>query len=520
MIDQDVDAQIQEDVGRFWDDPLGYVMYAFDWANDPALRVVKLPEPWSLIYDSEYGPDRWFCELCDRIQAKVRANRFDGLSPVDAVREAVASGHGIGKSAGVGMLVNWIMSTRPGAQGTVTATTNDQLRSKTWKEIAKWNARSITGHWFKVTTSPMRMQHKVLGEQWMCEAKSCDEHNSEAFAGQHIVDSTSFYIFDEASGVPDKIYDVSLGGLTDGEPMVYAFGNPTQTTGWFAECFRSQRHRWGTQQIDSRDVQITNKKYLQELVDDFGVDSDRVKVRVRGMFPSMSAKQYFSMVDVDAAFGRHLDIMQYAFAPKILTLDPAWDGDDELVFAMRQGLHFQILRVIGKNDNDAVIAKILADFEDDRKPDAVFVDFGYGTGIVSYGTNWGRNWTLVNFASESNTPGCLNKRAEMYLLTREWLKAGGAIPKDQRLYNELTWIETVGRNDGKLQIESKKEMKKRLAIMGGASETGDGMSPNRLDALVLSFAYPVVSRKLQGLTPMGRLHESATQGHDPYSNLN
>jgi hypothetical protein len=491
-------------------------MYAFDWANDPQLHIVKLPSPWNLVYDSEYGPDAWFCELCDRIAAQVREHKFDGANPVAAIREAIASGHGIGKSAGVGMLVNWVMSTRPFAQGTVTATTNDQLRSKTWAQIGVWNARSITGHWFEVTSSPMRMRHRVHSEAWKCEGKSCDEHNSEAFAGQHAANSTPFYIFDESSGVPDTIYDVSVGGLTDGEPMVLAFGNPTMNTGWFAECFRSQRHRWNTQQIDSRDVQITNKKYLQELIDDYGIDSDRVKVRVRGMFPALSAKQYIAVTDLDAAYGRHLDASQYVWAPKILTLDPAWEGDDEMVFGLRQGLHYRILRVIGKNDNDLVVAKILADLEDEHRADAVFVDAGYGTGIVSAGRTWNRDWTLVWFAGESSDPGCINKRSQMFQDARNWMKAGGAIPKDTRMYNEALSIETVPRMDGKLQIESKIEVKKRMRLLGGG---GESMSPNRVDSLVLSFAFPVQARDRHPAIQVVRNIDGNVRGHDPYSNM-
>src|SRR5262245_30714982 len=114
-------------MGRFYDDPLGFVMYAYDWANERAIQLVELPAPWNLLYESKFGPDAWFCDLCDRIQAQVRANTFDGVHAVKAIREAISSGHGIGKSAGVAWLVDWIMSTRPFSRGTVTAVTNHQL---------------------------------------------------------------------------------------------------------------------------------------------------------------------------------------------------------------------------------------------------------------------------------------------------------------------------------------------------------------------------------------------------------
>src|SRR5690606_29612275 len=100
-------------MGRFFDDPLGFVLYAYDWDNDPALQVVKLPEPWNLVYGSTYGPDTWACEFLDAIGEQVRANGFDGTTPVKAIRKATSSGHGIGKSAITAWLANWIMSTRP-----------------------------------------------------------------------------------------------------------------------------------------------------------------------------------------------------------------------------------------------------------------------------------------------------------------------------------------------------------------------------------------------------------------------
>lgn len=500
---------LAEDMARFYADPLGFVMYAYPWDSGPALQVVELAEPWSLFYNSKHGPDAWACEFLHELGEKIKAHGFDGSNTVEPIREAIASGHGIGKSALVAWIVDFLMSTRPFARGTVTANTAEQLSSKTWAEIAKWTKKCITGHWFDVTTGKgaMKMVHKQHPESWFCTAQTCREENSEAFAGQHAVNSTSFYIFDEASAVPDKIDEVSEGGMTDGEPMKFAFGNPTRNSGWFADCFKRMRHRWGTRQIDSRTVQITNKKLLQEWVDDYGENSDFVKVRVRGMFPAMSARQFISVADADAAYNRQLSPAQYQWAAKIITVDPAWEGDDEMVIGMRQGLKFEILRVIAKNDNDMVVAKIIADFEDALDADAVFVDGGFGTGIISAGRTMHRDWQIVWFSAESSDPGCINKRAEMWKLGRDWLKAGGAIPPDQALYGEILGPEIVGRPDGKIQLESKKDMKRRGVP-----------SPNRADALMLSFAYPV-QPKARGL-PLGQGAPDASQReYDPLANI-
>lgn len=223
---------------------------------------------------------------------------------------------------------------------------------------------------------------------------------------------------------------------------------------------------------------------------------------MRGLFPSMSARQFISEADVTEAYGRKLRQDQYIFAPKILTCDPAWEGDDELVISIRQGLAFRILERMPKNDNDLIVASKLARWEDEERADAVFIDAGYGTGIKSAGDGMGRSWTLVWFQSESGDPGCLNKRAEMWKKARDWLKQGGAIPEDPTLRDELQAPEAVPRLDGKIQIEAKKDMKARGVP-----------SPNRADSLVISFAFPVVKK-----SPIDELRKNkGGREYDPYA---
>lgn len=393
-------------------------------------------------------------------------------------------------------LINWIMDTRPFAKGVVTANTSEQLRGKTWSEAAKWFNIKLTRHWFILNAGgggSMNMYHKVHKETWRCDAMTCREENSEAFAGLHSANSTPFYVFDEASRVPNKIYEVREGGLTDGEPMTFDWGNPTRSNGRFHQQMVGRlRHRFITRTIDSREVAITNKSVLDRWIEDYGIDSDFVKVRVRGLFPSQSTRQYISTDDVDAAVVRHLREEQYNFAPVIIGVDPAWTGEDEFVIYLRQGLYSKLLAKYERNDNDVVMAQMIAQFEDDYNADAVFVDGGFGTGVVSVGEALGRAWHIVWFSGESGNPGCLNKRAEMWTSMRDWLKAGGVLEDDEIIRQDLTGPELVPRIDGKIQLESKEHMKER-----------DLASPNRGDALALTFAFPVASRKVAP-SPMDR----------------
>jgi len=403
------ELELVSDMANFSKDPYGWVLYSFPWGSGD-LKGFE-------------GPDEWQTEILCAVR--------DGLINVgQAIQIAIASGHGIGKSALVAWLILWSLSTFEDTCGVVTANTETQLKTKTWAQLAKWYRLFIAKHWFKYTATAIFSVDPEHEKTWRIDMVAWSERNTEAFAGLHNKGKRVVLFFDEASAIPDVIWEVSEGALTDSETelMWFAFGNPTRNTGRFKECFGRFRHRWITRQIDSRTSKLTNKEKIQEWIDDYGIDSDFVKVRVRGMFPSMSVKQFISIEDVDKAYGKSLRHEQYHFAPKILTCDPAWEGDDELVIGIRQGLAFSILRTIPKNDNDIFVATLLANLEDEHQADAVFIDGGYGTGIVSAGKIMKRDhWRLVWFAEASPDPGCLNLRAYMWKQMRDWLKQGGAI---------------------------------------------------------------------------------------------
>jgi hypothetical protein len=485
---EQADLDLADFMSEFYADPYGHVMASYPWGEGQL--------------DGRTGPDVWQKGFLIELGEEVAKRGFDGINAVDPIQFCTSSGHGIGKSCMTSWLVGWILSTRPMSKGIVTANTAEQLRTKTWAEVAKWYNMSLTKHWFTLNAGgggSMNMYHKVHKEAWRCDAQTAVHHNSEAFAGLHAANSTPFYVFDEAGGIPTKIFEVREGGLTDGEPMTFDWGNPTRATGRFHQQMMGKlRHRYITRTIDSRDVAITNKDVLSRWIDDYGIDSDFVKVRVLGQFPSLGSRQYISTEDVNAATARHLRKEQYAFAPVIIGVDPAWTGEDEFVIYLRQGLYSKLLAKYSRNDNDVAMAQMVAQFQDDYNADAVFVDGGFGTGIVSIGESMGRDWQIIWFSGQSGNPGCHNKRAEMWTSMRDWIKKGGAIEDDPVLHQDLTGPELVPRLDGKILLESKDHMKER-----------DLASPNRGDALALTFAFPVASRTIEP-----RPHERHTTVHD------
>lgn len=471
------------ELAKCYDDPLRFVMWAFPWGELPETSVVRLKEPWASRYPNcKFGPDEWACQMLDDIGAFVKARGFDGSQAVDPIRMAVSSGHGIGKSAFTAWLVCWIMATRPNCKGVVTANTANQLETKTWAEITKWMRRSLVADMFDMKATSI--VSKESPESWRVDALTCREENAESFAGLHAASSTPFYIFDEASAIPAAIYEVAEGGLTDGEPMMFLFGNPTRSSGRFYDCFHAKAKFWDIRKVDSRTCHITNKKQIQQWLDEYGEDSDFFRVRVMGEFPNASSAQFIPTKAVEEAMSRPGGGLRANLA--IIGVDVARYGNDETVIFYRIGrdgrLPFERYRGLSTvevvSKVKAAIARIRRlGFEEVR----VHVDEGgVGGGPVDVLQDDGYFEVYgVNFGWSADDPTAYRfKRDEMWGRMKEWIKNKGLLPQDEGLLADLISPEYEILPNGAIKLESKDSMKKR------------GLhSPDIADALALTFAY-------------------------------
>jgi hypothetical protein len=440
-------------------DPYAFVMWAFPWGTGSLAR--------------HEGPEDWQKEILCLIR--------DGMSLDEALQIAVASGHDIGKSALVAWIVLWGISTCIDARGVVTANTESQLKQKTWAELSKWYNLFIAKKYFELTATAIFARIADHEKSWRFDIVPWSERNTEAFAGMHNEGKRAFMIFDEASAIPDGIWEVAEGPMmgANTERLWLAFGNPTRNTGRFYDCFHRFRHRWINRQIDSRNVRLTDKTQIGKLVKDWGEDSDYIRVRVRGVFPRSSDRQYISSEYIERGRGKHLRVEEYNFAAKIIGVDAAYYGPDKAVIYLRQGLMSKKLGSYPKIEPE-ILAGYVAGFEDEYQADAVFIDQGEGSGVMSAGSIMGRKWMLIPFGGVSADPQYLNKRAEMYGLAKDWLRAGGALPDNAELCEQLGTPEYRILPDGKIKVELKEEIVKRL-----------GCSPDDADSFVLTFAHPV-----------------------------
>ena len=490
------DDELAQAIGECYADPLAYVMLVFPWDTDISIQQVELEEPYRSRFNSKYGPDRWACEFLDELGEEIKKRGFDGTQSVAPIRFSTASGHGIGKSALVAWLILFILDTRPKCKGVVTANTSEQLRTKTWSELGKWHRMSLTEHLYDYSSGKgsMSLSRKGFKEIWRCDAQTCREENAEAFQGLHAASSTPFYIFDEASGIPTKIWEARSGGATDGEPMSFDFGNPTRNTGQFYEnCVGDKAHRYTVRSIDSRSVQITNKPLMQEWVEDYGEESDFVKVKVRGMFPSQSSVQFINSDDVQACIRRPLPVNNQA--PLVIGVDVARFGDNDTVIYPRIGDDARSFPYKSYNGLDLMqvadkVTEMINDFEGlGKKCSALFIDGGgLGSGVIDRLRQLGYNPIEVQFGGRASDRRYRAKGDEIWGKMRDGLRHL-CLPRDNdfsqdniraSLKSELVQREYGFTPAGLIQLESKADIKKR-----------GGDSPDIADALALTYSAEI-----------------------------
>ena len=331
---------------------------------------------------------------------------------------------------------------------------------------------------------------------WRIDVVPWSEKNTEAFAGLHNQGRRILVLFDEASAIPDTIWETTQGALTDANTEIIwaVFGNPTRTDGRFKKCFPGGQfaHRWRSRTVDSRDVSFTDKTEIARWISDYGEDDDFVRVRVKGVFPRIGNLQFIDSAIAAEAGGR--EGQTFPHYPLVIGVDVARFGDDASVFYTRRGRDGRTITPLVFRGLDTMqLAARLAEHVAAHHPDAVFVDGGgVGGGVIDRCRQLGVMVFEVQFGGRPDRPDIsaeqnryANKRAEIWGMMREWLRIG-AIPNDQELQAQLTQSQYGFNSRDEIQLESKTDLRRR----------GAG-SPDMADALALTFSWPVLPRELE-----------------------
>ena len=378
----------------------------------------------------------------------------------------------------------WFMATHYPCKIPCTAPTSHQLSDVLWAEIAKWH-RALKerlpdlGAEFESKSETFEL--KAAPKESFAVARTSRPEQPEALQGFH--SENILFVLDEASGIPEGVFEVAQGALSTDGAYVLMAANPTRMEGYFYRSHHEMRERWSALHVNGEDCELVSKEYIQDMAAQYGVDSPIYKVRVRGDFVG-SLDGVIPLDIVEAAIDRK--ITQHG--PMLWGLDVARFGSDRTALAKRHNSHLvEPVRWWRGKDTMQTAGLVKMEYDQARiKPETIFVDvIGLGAGVVDRLAELKLPVRGINVAeSPSVQDKYARMRDELWFKAREWFASREvSMVKDDALVAELTLPTYKILSTGKLQVEGKDDLKKRGVI-----------SPDIADAFILTFGQGGVSK--------------------------
>lgn len=418
-------------------------------------------------------PDPWQADLLTAVAMGER-------------RISVRAGHGVGKSTACAWLLIWHMVTRFPQKAVVTAPTAGQLFDALFAEVKLWINRLPAPIRELFETTSEKITLKAAPEASFISARTSSADRPEALAGVH--SEHVLLICDEASAIPEAVYESAAGSMSGEHASTVLIGNPTRNSGLFFKTHHQLSSEWKTMHVSCLDSQRVAKDFVKQIADTYGSESNAYRVRVLGEFALRDDDTLIPAELVDAAMSR--DVALLKGEPIVYGLDVARFGDDRSVLCKRQGnvvLEFKtwqgldLMQLTGAVVNEAKL----------DKPAEICVDsIGLGSGVADRLRELGHVVRDVNVSEASAMNGQAAKlRDELWMSVKEWLNQRACrIPRMDELRQELVAPTYTFTSNGKIKVEGKQEMKRR------------GLrSPDMADALCLTFAS--IASRVGGRSP-------------------
>ena len=426
---------------------------------------------------------------CDDWQGEVAADI------ADYSKVAVKSGQGVGKTALEAGLIVWFLACRPYSKVIATAPTMQQLYDILWAEISKWLDSSKVKNLLTWTKTKIYMNGD--SERWFATAKTAT--NPERMQGFH--EDHMLIVVDEASGVADPIMEAILGTLTGEDNKLLLMGNPNRIEGTFFDAFNKDRDKYRTHTVSSRNSRRTSKDNIAMLESKYGKDSDVCRVRIDGQFPKGALDSFISLetVEVDCSGENHINGSDIETARMLhIGVDVARFGDDKTVITPRISAKVYEFRKYSKKDTMETAGNVIRcckeymkQFPHIKKCLIKVDDSGVGGGVTdrlnevireeklpytvipvnngdaatdAYYFNLGAQiWGNIKGLLENNFSNKLQGKQDVQI----------ELPYDEEMIKQLSIRKYHMTSKGKIQLESKDDMKKRGL---GSPDTADSLS--------------------------------------------
>jgi phage terminase large subunit len=394
-------------------------------------------------------------------------------------RISVRSGHGVGKSTAASWAMLWYLLTRYPVKVVVTAPTSSQLFDALFAEIKRWVKEMPPALSELLEVKSDRIELRPSPTEAFISARTSRAEQPEALQGIH--SDNVMLVADEASGVPEAVFEAAAGSMSGHNAVTILLGNPVRSTGYFYETHNRLKDEWFTLHVNCEKSKRVSKEFVREMAIKYGEDSNAYRVRVLGEFPLSDDDTMIPFSVVEQAMNRDIEVDQ--FAQVIYGIDVARFGSDKSALAKKKGNVITEVKKWKGLDLMQLVGAIKHEYESEDpmdRPTSIYIDsIGLGSGVVDRLRELGLPAIGINVSeSPAMKNSYVNLRAELWGKMKNWLEQRGcAIPKDDDLLAELTAPRYSFNSSGRLRVESKDEMKKR-----GLS------SPDLADACILTLA--------------------------------
>lgn len=431
---------------------------------------------------------------------------------------SVRSGHGTGKSGALSGTVLWFMETRDYPKIPCTAPTAHQLRDVLWAELAKWirAADALSAKrgdypslWLSklFTLTNERLYDPSARGEWFAVARTSSKDNPDALQGFHATDAEIsddgrtiihnerdgdagrlLFVVDEASGVPDQVFEVAEGALSSHAARLLMAANPTKTSGYFADSHHRNRGDYKTIHLKSGESPLVAADYRQKLVRKWGENSNIVRVRADGEFPKQDDDVLIALEWAENAIAREAYANEAAEIR--VSVDPARFGDDRTVLVVRQGRNLLHIEIHSKQGTMQTVGQA-RNLRKKYNAKGIWVGVAGFAGIADRLKELGEYVVEVSEGAEApkQKPGEEFQphliRDHMWYEGMKWLRDeqpsfAGVDPEiAEDLAGELASIKYTFDSSGRLKVESKDEVKKPKRL---------GRSPDLADGVLIGLA--------------------------------
>jgi hypothetical protein len=373
----------------------------------------------------------------------------------------------------------WFLLTRYPVKVVVTAPTSAQLYDALFAELKRWVKELPKPIQELLDVKQERIELKASATEAFISARTSRAEQPEALQGVH--SDNVMLVADEASGVPEAVFEAAAGSMSGHNALTILLGNPVRSSGFFFDTHNRLKDEWWTRRVSCIDSTRVSSEYVNDMKSRYGEESNAFRIRVLGEFPRSDDDTIIPMDLLESA--KHRDTRAYEDAPIVWGLDVARFGSDSSVLCKRQSNVVHTLERWRNLDLMQLTGAVVSQYEacdHKNRPTEILVDsIGLGAGVVDRLRELNLPARGIN-VSESPAMGgtYLNLRAELWHKAKAWLeKRDCKIPNNEDLIGELATVRYTFTSNGKIKIESKDDIRRR------------GLkSPDMADAFVLTFA--------------------------------